>query len=222
MATFWRQAAVGYPDEADADNRLQVREIEIIELARQDPRAFAPLYEQYYPQVHGYCLRRLRHREAAADATAQVFTRALTSLSTFRQRSSTGSSFRGWLFTIAHNIVVDVGRRTRHHYSLDATDPNENLENSRWLHDPAPGPEAIAMDGEARTQVRRLLDRLPERQRRIVELRMSGLNGVEIAEALHMSHAAVKSAQFRAYTALREFLNTDSAESFLPTSGGKS
>ena len=95
MATFWRQAVVGHPSEASSDHTLDSREIEIIELARQDPRAFAPLYEVYYPQIHGYCLRRLRHREAAADATAQVFTRALSSLSTFRQRGTGSSSFRG-------------------------------------------------------------------------------------------------------------------------------
>ena len=79
----------------------------------------------------------------------------------------------------------------------------------------------MALDSEARARVRALLDRLPERQRRIVELRMSGLNGIEIADALQMSHAAVKSAQFRAYSSLRELLQTESAESFPPTSRGR-
>lgn len=202
------------------DQSQVLREIEIIELARSDPRAFAPLYESYYGQVHGYCLRRMRHREAAADATAQVFARALTSLSSFQQRSATGSSFRGWLFTIAHNIVIDQGRRTRHHYSLDSSSVIDDPDHSPWLQDPTPGPEAIALETEERTQIRQLLDHLPVRQRRIVELRMSGLNGVEIAEVMKMSHGAVKSAQFRAYTALRDLLTQESAEPFQSMSRG--
>lgn len=220
MATVWRQIAVGHPGEEATEQAQVMREIETIELARSDLRAFAPLYEAYYVQVHGYCLRRLRHREAAADATAQVFARAIASLASFQQRSATGSSFRGWLFTIAHNIVIDIGRRTRHHSSLDSSQETERFEHSPWLHDPAPGPEALAVATEEKDRVRRLLNTLPKRQQRIVELRMSGLNGVEIAAALNMSHGAVKSAQFRAYTALRELLKDAPVESIQPTSGG--
>jgi RNA polymerase sigma-70 factor (ECF subfamily) len=219
MATFWRQGTVGQFTEERPDQVMNAREIEIIELARTDPRAFAPLYEQYYSQVHGYCLRRLGHREMAADATTQVFIRAIANLSKFRQSGSGTSSFRGWLFTIAHNIVIDTTRRSRKHYSLDSSEVVDRPENSAWLHDPQPGPEAVAVDAEERIRVRKLLDRLPERQRRIVELRMSGLNGIEIAETLRMSHSAVKSAQFRAYTALREWILEETPESSLPASG---
>lgn len=211
---------MGQSGEERTDQLQVLREIEIIERARSDPRAFAPLYEQYYRQVHGYCLRRMHHREAAADATAQIFARALTSLSSFQQRSANGSSFRGWLFTIAHNIVIDQSRRTRQHFSLDSAAVIDDPGHSPWLQDPTPGPEAMALDSEERNQIRQLLEHLPERQRRIVELRMSGLNGVEIAEVMKMSHGAVKSAQFRAYTSLRELLTQDTAESFQSMSRG--
>jgi DNA-directed RNA polymerase specialized sigma24 family protein len=57
-----------------------------------------------------------------------------------------------------------------------------------------------------------MLARLPERQRQIVELRLLGLNGVEIAEVVGLSHSAVKSAQFRAYGALRDLLREERAD----------
>jgi DNA-directed RNA polymerase specialized sigma24 family protein len=50
------------------------------------------------------------------------------------------------------------------------------------------------------------LTRLPEGQRRVVELRLAGLTGPEVAAALGRSHDAVRSEQRRALAALRELL----------------
>jgi RNA polymerase sigma-70 factor, ECF subfamily len=222
MATFWRQATVSHQSEVDEDeieDSHAAREADLIERAKQDPRAFAPLYEHYFSQVFGYCLRRIGHREAAADVTAQIFTRAIASLGKFRQRSNDGSSFRSWLFTIAHNMVIDHRRRTRHHSSIDVSTLSDDQSTSHWLHDPSPGPEEIAIGIEDRVRVRASLARLPERQREIVELRMAGLSGIEIASTLNMTHSAVKSAQFRAYVTLRDLLREDSPASSTPTSG---
>ena len=50
------------------------------------------------------------------------------------------------------------------------------------------------------------LAKLTNEQRNVVELRLAGLTGPEIAEALHLSIPAVKSSQFRAYGRLRALL----------------
>jgi len=68
-------------------------------------------------------------------------------------------------------------------------------------------PDRAAERSEARETLRDALAQLPEEQRRIVELRLSGLNGVEIAAVLEKTHAAIKSSQFRAYARLRELLS---------------
>jgi len=61
--------------------------------AASDPRAFAPLYERYLDAVYRYCYRRLGSREAAEDATSQVFYRAIAGLAGFAPaRSAPGSS----------------------------------------------------------------------------------------------------------------------------------
>ena len=74
------------------------------------------------------------------------------------------------------------------------------------LRDPGRPPDDQAIGRDTDRAVRESLTRLPERQRRVVELRLAGLTGPEIAAALDMTHSAVKSAQFRAYQALRETL----------------
>ena len=47
----------------------------IVARVKSDPAAFAPLYARYSGPVFGYCLRRLRDRDAADDATSLIFER---------------------------------------------------------------------------------------------------------------------------------------------------
>ncbi len=63
-----------------------------------------------------------------------------------------------------------------------------------------------AIAAEARTQLRALLDALTPTQRRIVELRLGGLTGQEIADRLGLTLAATKSAQYRAFSRLRDLM----------------
>ena len=208
----WRTgeiAATGIDDDPDSSvaPSYQDDELSIIDRARTDPRAFAPVYQHYAPIVHAYCLRRLSDPEAAADATSQIFTKALTGLQRFTpNRARAGSTFRSWLFTIAHNVVIDTRRRHRGHLSLDFDHQTARLAGSPHLIDRAASPEELAIRADEACRVRLMLEQLPDRQRQIVELR---LTGVEIARALSMSESAVKSAQFRAYTTLRGLLNAE-------------
>jgi RNA polymerase sigma-70 factor (ECF subfamily) len=175
--------------------------------AQHDLQAFAPLYLRYKPTVYHYCLRRLSNPEAAADATSLVFTRAVAALPRFRpDPRRAGSTFRSWLFTIAHNVIVDEHRRTRPTVSIDQQhDDNPTFQlTSNHLT-----PEAHVVHLDDTERVARWLDHLPERQRAIVELRLAGLSGEEIAGTMGMSLSAIKSAQFRAYATLRSIIPGD-------------
>jgi len=164
-----------------------------------NPHAFAPLYRRYAPDVFWFCYRRLDHREDAADATSRTFTNALANLASFRpDPDNPGATFRAWLFRIAGNVVVDMQRRQR------PQDPIEDVA-LRLVH-PGRTPEEHALANDAARRLHDLLAHLPERQRRIVELRLADLSGQEIADAMSMSLSAVKSAQFRAFQTLRTLL----------------
>lgn len=168
----------------------------LVDRARCDPRAFAPLYDRYAEPVYRYCYRRLGNHETAADATSQTFLKALAALPSYRQ-----GTFRGWLFTIAAHVVADLHRRTRPVASLDH-DPAVALA----LVDRAPSPEDHAVLAEGRASVEALLLTLTDDQRQVVALRLAGLTGPEIAAALGLSETAVRSSQFRAYARLRRLL----------------
>jgi RNA polymerase sigma-70 factor, ECF subfamily len=169
-------------------------EVAIIALARRAPAASAPLYQEYLGPVYRYCYRRLGSREAAEDATSLVFERALRALPTFR-----GASFRAWLFTIAHNAVTDAYRRR------GVTPP---LAEALEIADPAPPPEQLALLADEQRLLMTALALLPADQRHVIELRLSGIPSVDVAEILDRSPQAVRALQLRATRRLQTLLAT--------------
>lgn len=170
-------------------NEAQPSDQTLVERAQADPAHFAALYDRYLDDIYVYCHRRLGTREATEDATSQIFLQALAALPRFRAHS-----FRAWLYTIARNVVVDVYRARPAlpligDGALDALTDDGRLE----LH-------ASELD------VRQLLSHLTPEQRDVVELRLSGMSGPEIAEILGRSPGSVRALQFRAYQQLRILL----------------
>jgi RNA polymerase sigma-70 factor (ECF subfamily) len=158
-----------------------------------DRQAFGLLYDRYVDAVYRYCYGRLRDRETAEDATSLIFARALAALPTHR-----GGSFRSWLFAIAHNVVLNTQRDVSHDAPLTVVID---------LADPGPSLEELTVTEERRVSVRQALPWLPEEQRRVVELRLAGLTGPEIALALGRSHESVRTTQRRALARLRTLLD---------------
>jgi RNA polymerase sigma-70 factor (ECF subfamily) len=171
----------------------------LVVLAIDDRAAFAALYRLYFDPVYRFCFRRLGGHDAAEDAAALVFAKALAAMPTYRQGKG---SFRAWLFTIAYRVVADEFRGRR---------PSEPLDAAAWVTDPEPTPEERFLAAEERDRLASLLATLPEDQRRVLELRRAGLSGAEIAQALDRSHAAVKMLQSRAMARLRTLLSADDA-----------
>lgn len=184
-STPGRQAS---PDaeEIDAD---------LVACAQRDPTAFAGLYRRYVGPVHAYCWRRLGSREAAEDATSQIFLKALAALPSYRG----DRTFRAWLFTIAHNVVVDHYRARR---------PDRPLDDAALVADGAASPEDLGVAAADVATLRNLLGRLTPDQAQIIELRLVGLTEAEIARALNRRPGAVRATQYRALTRLRELLGT--------------
>lgn len=166
---------------------------ELVRRAQADPETFGLLYTRYTREIHGFILSRVGGNvDVAQDLTSQVFTRAFTALPRFQ----TGT-FRGWIYQIARNAVIDSYRRQRPTAPL--TDAEYVTADQQALDD-----HVIAED--ARAQLHSALAELKPVQREIVMLRLQGLTGVEIAARLGMHPDAVKSAQYRAFTKLRTHL----------------
>jgi RNA polymerase sigma-70 factor (ECF subfamily) len=158
----------------------------LVAAAQADPARFEQLYDRYVHRVYGFVSRRVGNRTEAEDITSAVFEQALASLPKFEWR---GVPFAAWLFRIASNALVDHWRRT-----------------ARVVDAPAEMPDAGEVDAiEQRAIVFQLVERLPELQRRVIELRFGEEKSIrEIATALQRTEGAVKQLQLRALENLRK------------------
>jgi len=150
----------------------------------------------HHGPLFGYCRRRLGSESLAEDALQEVFLRAHKY---FRTYDPTRDA-RKWLFGIAHNVCVEVARN------------HGRLTTSDELPDPADNVTSVALERLAREEsiehVRRELDKLPDRTRRILELRFFGqMTSGEIAKLEEMNETAVRVALHRALDGLRTKLS---------------
>jgi RNA polymerase sigma-70 factor, ECF subfamily len=159
----------------------------LVEAAQKDPARFGALYEIHFERVYAFVARRVGDRSAAEDVTSDVFHRALANLKRFEWR---GVPFAAWLLRIAVNAIVDRSKRQGREIAVD--DPPELSVQ--------PGLEQV----EDRARLFRLVDGLPEDQRRVVVMRFAEQKSIrEIAQDLGRSEGAVKQLQFRGLENLR-------------------
>jgi RNA polymerase sigma-70 factor (ECF subfamily) len=174
----------------------------LVELARAgDTAAWEELYRHVYPRLLAYAARQLGG-ERARDAVSETMTRAVAKIERFSWR---GAGFEGWLFAILRNIIVDTHRRDNR--STTFADMPESL-SPVGNGSAEPGDRLIA-DEEARA-VRAAFARLRPEDQELLYLRVvAGLSSEEAAEVLGKRRGAVRTAQSRALSRLRELLQDD-------------
>ena len=161
------------------------QERESIRQARADPRAFAPLYDHYFPRVHAYVCYRVYDPHDAEDVIADVFYKAIRHLKRFRWRHD--RSFAAWLFRIAHNRVADYGRQRKRAGLL-----LETKDNLAELADQAPLPEEALAQQEVFQQMRAAIATLSPRRQEVLTLKFyGGLRNNEIARVLGLEERTV-------------------------------
>ena len=188
--------------------------IEAIQAGRDVERHFAWLYQQYYPQVLRFYLRRKLAREIAEELTQNTFLSVYSNLKGLRQ----AAQFENWLWQIA--------RRELHHkwekeqalkrkgltVSLEAdgnADFTAPASLMAELPDMSPTPQKLLLDQENVHLVREALRQLPEQMRRCLELRiLLDLKYHEIAQTMNLSINTVKSHLFQAREQLRQRLGS--------------
>lgn len=172
----------------------------LLERARTyEQGALEELYDAYAPLVFAYLYRRLQNRQLAEDLTSEVFLRLLQA---FGARQPWQTSVRGWLYRVAHNLVVDYYRRQPPQpvLALEGDPPDAD-------HDPR---EAVSQR-ISRQQLHSALAQLTPEQQHVVVLRFGQqLSAKEVAEATGKSVSAVEALQHRALAALRRIMEPNS------------
>jgi len=142
-----------------------------------DDPAFEELFTRYYNQVYRVVYGLVGTGEAAEDITQETFLEFYRHAPTL----SPGVGLVSWLCRVALNKGYNVLRGERR--------ARQRME--QFAREGERDPYAELLRVEERTRVREVLDRLPERQSKLLLLRYAGLSLAEIAAMLNVAPGSV-------------------------------
>ena len=177
--------------------------------------AYATLLTRYRQAIFQLMLQRVKNPEDAKDLTMEAFEKAFRRLDSYTPTHA----FSTWLFKIALNNLIDFTRKKQPPtVQLGETNSMPDFVYG-WLHtrrSEIPTPEEVMMQEQRIALIRRLLNRLDERYRRMIELRYyEDMSYEEIAQHLNLPMGTVKAQLYRAKENLYEMLQTPLAGAHL-------
>ena len=178
-----------WSDDSDEDLLARYRQ-------SGDRKVFEVLMLRYEREIFSYLRRYVGNAEMAEDAFQGTFLQVHLKC----QQFDLSRRFRPWLYAIATNQAIDVGRRNKRHrmVSLDqSSQTDRDHRSSSWaekLVGAAPDPHASAAQTEEGRWVDRAVGSLGEPMQQVIQLvYYQGLKYREAAEALGIPVGTVKS-----------------------------
>lgn len=166
-----------------------------------ESNAFGELYDRYASMILRFLYIRTRETESAKDLTQEVFMRVMKGIRTFEYRGE--KSFLGWLYTIAHNVMIAQARRKQSQLT--------SLDDSIDLIDPRSHERVIG--AFERVLLQHAISQLTSDQQQVLTMKFfADLTNQEIATVLGRSEGAVKALQHRALHSLQQILERESLD----------
>lgn len=187
------------------DDQLMVR------LQTGESRAFDTLVSRYQGQLLGFFFRNTRDRQMSEDLAQETFLRLHNQSWDFLPVGK----FRGWLYRLARNLLIDNVRRQSHDALIKAvTGKQEDEEDGMArLTEEILSPDSHADVREMAAIVDDLLRQLPEEQRLTFLLHhYGGLTLAEVADAMEANVPTTKSRLRLAREKLQEKLRARGIE----------
>jgi RNA polymerase sigma-70 factor (ECF subfamily) len=159
------------------------------ELVRQfiagNPAAFERLFNRHKDRIYTYIFYIVKNEALADDIFQDTFIKVINSLK--RGKYNEQGVFVSWVTRIAHNLTIDYFRKEKKMpaYSNDANE-DYDIFNSEEFSDENIEDEMVKT--HISSEVKKLIQELPEEQREVVLLRHYGeLSFKEIAEKTGVS-----------------------------------
>jgi RNA polymerase sigma-70 factor (ECF subfamily) len=157
-----------------------------------DAEAFAELVARYRESLIGFFYRNTRDVQLAEDLSQETLFRIHSQAWDYLPRQK----FRGWMFRIARNLLIDNVRRQSHDALIKAVKGAAREESdplARLVGDIV-APEEIANQHELSRIVDELLEEIPEEQRLTFTLHHFGeLPLADVADIMETNVATSKS-----------------------------
>lgn len=171
-------------------------ERELLRRARaNDEEALGTLYDEYAPLIYRYLYRRVQDAQIAEDLTSEVFVRMLQAI---QSANVWRTSFRAWLYRIAHNLAVD-------HYRKQPPAPALSLDEG--LVADQGDADSVLAERLSHQRLQAAIRLLTPGQQQVLALRFGEhLTTRQVAEIMGKNTGAVEALQHRALAALRRML----------------
>ena len=149
-----------------------------------DQSAIESLINRHRSKVYTYILLTIKNQQLAEDLFQETFIKVIQSLRGGKYRDN--GRFLSWVIRIAHNLIIDHFRKEKQMNSVSNDDSEVDLFNSKKLSDE--NIEDVIINGQIKTEIRILINELPDDQREVVLLRhYGGLSFKEIADQTEVS-----------------------------------
>lgn len=146
--------------------------------------AFDTLLGRHSDRVYTYIQRIVKDGALADDIFQETFVKAITTIKQGRYAES--GKFSAWITRIAHNLIIDNFRQEKSENTFSADSDDVDIYNRRDLADG--NIEDTLIQEQIHTDVRRIMDSLPEPQREVIDMRFfRDMSFKEIAEATGVS-----------------------------------
>ena len=170
-------------------------DIELIDrYLKGDIGAFNELMDAHEDRVFAICLRMLRDREAALDATQDTFLTVFRKADRYRARAA----FSTWLYRVAVNTCYDHLRRAKRKRASSIPEGHDS---------PDPSTESLLEAVEVRPDIEEALaDLSADFRAAIVLVDLQGMSLEQASDTLEVPVGTIKSRLFRARKQLSQSL----------------
>lgn len=149
-----------------------------------DESAMESLINRHKDRVYTYILLIVKEQTLAEDIFQETFIKVIRSLREGRYQEK--GIFQSWVVRIAHNLIIDHYRKEKYMKTYSNDDNEMDIFNSKRFAESTIEDEMI--NEQITSDVRKLIDLLPDDQKQVILLRhYGGLSFKEIADQTDVS-----------------------------------
>lgn len=163
----------------------QMTDEELVVLyAEGNNNAFDILLSRYQSVIHSYIYFIVRNKELTEDIFQETFVKVIMTIK--QGRYTENGKFKAWITRIAHNLIIDNFRQERNENWVSNDEVEIDLFNNIQLCDGTVEDRLVRR--QVLSDVKRLVNHLPENQREVLEMRYyHDMSFKEIADATGVS-----------------------------------